>query len=260
MVVVVTVIDLHSHVLPGIDDGPDDLDGSLAIARQALRSGTRTLLATPHASSRYPNDAATISAALERLHAALEREGVELEVPRGAEIALTHISEMEGDELAALTLGGSGWLLVEPPFSPVAVGLESTIQALLKDGYGVLLAHPERCPAFQRDPATVERLVAGGVLTSITAGALEGRFGSTARRYAVHLLEAGQAHNVASDAHDHVSRPPSLGPQIQKAGFGALAEWLTEEVPAAILTGTAIPSRPGAARRPRGRLLARLGL
>jgi protein-tyrosine phosphatase len=260
MVLGVTVIDLHSHVLQGIDDGPRDLEGSLAIARQALRAGTRTLLATPHVSSRYPNDRATITAALARLHDALGAEGVELDVPPGAEIAVTYLSEMDREELASLTLGGGGWLLIEPPFSPVVSGLETSIRALLRDGYGVLLAHPERCPALQRDPATVERLVAEGVLTSVTAGALEGRFGNTARRFARELLEAGLAHNVASDAHDQSARPPSLGPQIQKAGFGELAEWLTEEVPAAILSGAPIPARPGGRRRPRARLLQRLGL
>jgi protein-tyrosine phosphatase len=254
------VIDLHSHLLAGIDDGPEQIEGSLAIARQALQAGTRTMLATPHASSRYPNDTATISAALEELHSALELEGLELDVPGGAEVAITHIPEIDPTELEGMTLGGGGWLLVEPPFSAVASGLEAGVRALLRDGYGVLLAHPERCPALQRDPLIVERLVADGVLTSVTAGALRGRFGNTARRFAIALLEDGLAHNVASDAHDVDGRPPSLGPQIHRAGFGALAEWLTEDVPAAILAGSPIPPRPGSNRRPRSGLLQRLGL
>jgi protein-tyrosine phosphatase len=254
------MIDLHSHVLPGIDDGPADLEGSLAIARRAFQGGIRTLLATPHASTRYPNDPGTIAPALAAVRSLLQDEEIPLELLGGAEIAVTHISEMDPADIAEMTLGGGGWLLIEPPFSPVATGLETNIRALLREGYSVLLAHPERCPAIHRDPEIVERLVAAGVATSVTAGSLGGRFGSASRRLASELLEAGLAHNVASDAHDESNRPPSLAPQIESAGFGQLAEWLTEEVPQAILGGDPLPERPTMRRSPRRRLLQRLGL
>ena len=82
----------------------------------------------------------------------------------------------------------------------------------------MLLAHPERCPAFHRDPALLESLVDGGVLTSITSGSLVGRFGSRARRLALALLDSGLAHNVASDAHDAVQRPPSIAAELAESG------------------------------------------
>jgi protein-tyrosine phosphatase len=213
-----------------------------------VREGIGTLVATPHVSSRYPNDAETIAVPLERLRAALRREAIPLEVPAGAEIAVTHVAELDPSELTGLTLGGGGWLLIEPPFATLVTGLETTIRGLLSEGHRVLLAHPERCPAIHRDPQIVSRLVEDGVLTSVTAGSLAGRFGSQARRLALALLREGLAHNVASDAHDEANRPPAIAAALAQTGFGELTRWLSEEVPAAILAGQAIPARPAAAR------------
>jgi protein-tyrosine phosphatase len=238
------MIDLHSHVLPGIDDGPAMIEGSLAIARVAVAAGTRTLLATPHVSARYPNDAATISRLLEEVSARFRDEHIDLELRPGAEVAITHVAEMEPSRLHELSLGGGSWLLIEPPFAMVATGLDTSVQDLLRRGHHVLLAHPERCPALHRDPRMLESLVGSGVLTSITAGSLVGRFGSEVRRFAFELIEAELVHNVASDAHDDLRRPPSIRDELEKAGLAALGDWLTEEVPAAILADSSIPRRP----------------
>jgi protein-tyrosine phosphatase len=238
------VIDLHSHVLPGIDDGPKTVEGSLELARAAAEAGTATLLATPHVNATHPNDAATIAALCERLATRLAAEDIPLELRPGAEIAVTHVSALAPEELARLTLGGGPYLLIEPPYAPIAAGVEAIVLDLLAHGHRVLLAHPERCPGFQRDPAIVERLVGEGVLTSITATSLAGRFGGGVRRFALRLIERGLAHNVASDAHDHVRRPPGIARDLQDAGLAGLSGWLTEEVPAAILAGEEIPPRP----------------
>jgi protein-tyrosine phosphatase len=248
------VIDLHSHVLPGIDDGPADIEGSLALARAAVDQGTGTLVATPHVSSRYPNDADTIAGLSQLVAERLEAEGIALELLAGAEIAVTRVAEIEPSQLHRLGLGGGPWLLVEPPFTSVVAGLDSIVRDLLRRGHRVLLAHPERCPAFRRDPRMLESLVRDGVLTSITAGSLTGRFGSEVRRFAQRLMEAEVVHNVASDAHDDTGRPPSIAEELQAARVGPLGDWLTEEVPAAILAGDEIPPRPSltmAAGRPR---------
>jgi protein-tyrosine phosphatase len=248
------VIDLHSHVLPGIDDGPAAVEGSLALARAAVAQGTDTLVATPHVNSRYPNDADTIAGLVRHLAERLEAEGIALELLAGAEIAVTRVAEIEPSQLHRLALGGGPWLLVEPPFTSVVAGLDSIVRDLLRRGHRVLLAHPERCPAFRRDPRMLESLVRDGVLTSITAGSLTGRFGSEVRRFARRLMEAEVVHNVASDAHDDSGRPPSIAEALQAAGVGPLGDWLTEEVPAAILAGDEIPPRPSltfAAARPR---------
>ncbi len=241
------MIDLHSHVLSGIDDGPETIEGSIAIARAAAAAGTRTLLATPHVSWHYANDADTIAPLVDELNTRLGQEGIELEVRAGAEIAITKLSVLEPDELSRLTLGGGPWLLIEPPFTPVATGLDSIVLDLLHSGRRVLLAHPERCPALLREPQVLRELVRAGVLTSITAGSLGGRFGGEVRRFALELAREGLIHNVASDAHDDSRRPPEIASEIAQAGLEPLGEWLTEEVPAAILSGGEIPPQPAVA-------------
>ena len=241
------MIDLHCHVLPGIDDGPKTAEGSLEIARAAAAAGVSTLLATPHVSSHYRNDAATIAAELERLAARLRAERVALELRGGAEVAVTVVERLDDGELTRLRLGGGCWLLVEPPFSPVAPPLAPILAGLRERGHGVLIAHPERCPSFHRNPRLLGELVRGGALTSITAGSLVGRFGGRARSFALRLVHEELAHNVASDAHDARSRAPGMLAEIERAGLGALAPWLTEEVPSAILDGGPIPPRPSIA-------------
>jgi protein-tyrosine phosphatase len=231
------VIDLHSHVLHGIDDGPATIDGSLAIARAAAAAGTRTLVATPHVSWRYPNDGDTIARLVEELNAQLAAAGVALSVRRGAELAMTRLPEVEPARLATLGYDGGPWLLLEPPFTAVATGLSAIVTDLQRRGHRVVLAHPERCQALRRDPRMLGALVRDGAVTSVTAGSLVGRFGDTVRRFALQLAREGLIHNVASDTHDTAGRPPSMAAEIERAGLGPLREWLTEEVPAAILAG-----------------------
>ena len=239
------VIDLHCHVLPGIDDGPETIEDSVALARAAASAGTHTLVATPHVSSRYRNDANTVQRLVEGVNARLAEEGVALNVLPGAEIAITSVAEVERVQLSRLGLGGGRWLLMEPPFTPIAIGMENILSSLQREGYRILLAHPERCPAFHRDRAMLQSLIASGVLTSITAGSLVGRFGREVRRFAVGLIGDGMVHNVASDAHDSVRRPPGMASELERAGLGPLADWLTRAVPTAILSGEAtIPPRP----------------
>ncbi len=248
------MIDLHCHVLPGIDDGPETLEGSLALARASLASGTRTLVATPHVSFRYRNDSGQIRDLVDELNRSLQAEGVALDVRAGAEVAATRALDIERGELRRLGLGGGPWLLLEPAFTIAATGLDTAIASLRRDGFHVLLAHPERCPAFHRHPAALHSLVRSGVLTSVTSGSFVGRFGKTVQRFAQELADARMIHNVASDAHDLERRPPGIVPELEQAGLLALAEWLTEEVPAAILDGEeSVPAPPAERVAPAGR-------
>jgi protein-tyrosine phosphatase len=121
-------------------------------------------------------------------------------------------------------------------------------------GHQVLLGHPERCPAFQRAPRVVGRLVRDGALVQVTAGAFAGRFGRSAQRLATRLAADGLVHVVASDAHDLVARPPGMRADLENAGLGAHAARWTEDVPAAVLAGDSIPCPP-ATRRRRWRVL-----
>lgn len=238
------MIDLHSHVLAGIDDGPKDSEGSLALARVACDVGIGTLVATPHVNWRYDNSAARIGELVGELNLELKAAEIPVEVLAGGEVALTRAAELEAGELTRLHLGGGPWLLLEPPTTPMAIGLEGMVASIQSKGHRVLLAHPERCAPFHRDPELLGSLVRSGCLVSLTAGSLVGEFGGPVRRFALELVREGLAHNVVSDAHDHIKRPPGMREPLVSAHLGGLAEWMTEEVPAAILAGEDIPPRP----------------
>jgi len=253
------VIDLHSHILPGLDDGPSTMDGSLELARVAVAAGTATILATPHVNGDYGLGPERIGEAVTAVRAALAEAGIALEVLAGGEIAIWRLMDLDDPTLRRLALGGGPFLLVESPFSPVVGDFEPMVLDLQARGYRVLLAHPERCPAFQRDPARLERLIDAGAIAQVTAGSMAGAFGSTVQRFTVMLLRHGFVHVVASDAHDHVKRPPGLN-----AGFAVLEsalpglegqrEWMTELLPAAILSGEPPPERPPLPREAGGLL------
>ncbi len=237
-------IDLHFHLLPGIDDGPDTESAALALAHAAVEAGTDTVVATPHVSWRYKNDTAAIGAGAERLREALREADSPLELLCGAEIAMTRVADIPPGELGSLTINDGPWLLLEPPFTQSWAGLETVVQRLQADGHRILIAHPERCPAFRRDPGALEALVTGGALTSITAGALVGDFGEEVRTFALMLVREGLAHSVASDSHDLVKRPPGVLEKLSRAGLDPLSDWLAVAVPRAIIDGSAIPPRP----------------
>ncbi len=253
------MIDLHTHVLPGIDDGPATIEESVALIRAAAAGGTSVIVATPHVSGHYPNRAAAIAQLTRELNERLREQAIAVEIHAGAEIAMTKVAEIEPQELERLHLGGGPWLLLEPPFTQLASGLERVVSELQRSGHRVLLAHPERCPALHREPQLVRALVAGGVLTSLTAGSLTGRFGGQVRRFAQLLVSQELVHNVASDTHDLVKRPPDLDAELTGAGLAELGDWLTHAVPEAILAGEPIPARPTSRSQTQTRARWRLG-
>jgi len=239
------VIDVHHHLLPGIDDGPPTLDDALALARVAFAAGTTTVVATPHVARGHPaNTAASIADGVAALQDALIAADIPLRVLPGAEVALPHAVDLSDEELTALRLNGGPYLLIESPLAPTGSDLEHLLEALLERGHRILLAHPERCPAFQRDNELLARLVARGVLSQITASSLTGGFGRTAREVAHGLIRDGLAHVVASDAHSVDRRPPSLLPEIEQEGYAEQAAWLVSRIPRAILDGDPVPTMP----------------
>ena len=238
------MIDLHCHILPGVDDGPLDLAGSIAMAREHVARGTTVVAATPHVSWDYPNGAESIASGVAELNGALQDEGIPLEVVTGAEVALTRAVDMSAEQLAGLRLGGGPWLLLEAPISVDSPGIEGLVGIVQSRGVRVLLAHPERCASFHTDPDLLGRLVAGGCLAQVTAGALTGFFGRTVQAAARRYLDAGLVHVVSSDAHDATHRAPGVGDPLDEAGYGALRDWMGAQVPRALLDGVPVPPRP----------------
>jgi protein-tyrosine phosphatase len=250
------VIDLHCHILPGVDDGPQTMAGTLEMARAHVDAGVRRVAATPHVSWDMPTRAVAVSEGVAAVNAALAGAAIDLEVVTGGEVALTRVMDLDDEELNGLRLGGGPWLLLEAPLSSAAAGIDLVVDQLQVRGHKVLLAHPERCPAFHRAPERLAELVAGGALTSITAGALVGRFGSTVARFAHRLAHAGLIHSVASDAHDTRRRPPGLRREVEEAGYREHVDWWCTHVPAAILACDPIPPGPPPPEPPRRRGLA----
>jgi protein-tyrosine phosphatase len=248
------VIDLHSHVLPGVDDGAATLDESVAIARAAAADGVRVLAATPHVREDYPTDAGTMERLVGELRGALARDGVELQVVTGGELALDFLARVPGDELARFGLGGSKTLLLETPYYGWPLDLGETTLRLRARGFRCVLAHPERNGDVQEDPERRLRpLVDSGVLMQVTAASLDGRLGRRTQACVRGLIEAGLAHLLASDAHTPAIRAAGMRAAADAVGDAELARWLSESVPAAILADEPLPERPTA--RPRRSLL-----
>ena len=204
------IADLHSHILPGVDDGPADIAGSFALARAAVAAGTTEIVATPHIDDHHYIAPEDIAAAVAALNATLVDRGVGLVVRPGAEIALPRLFDLTAEQLSVLALGGGPYLLLESPFRRLVGELDTLIFTAQTRGYRVLLAHPERSPIFHRDPEALRRLVEHGVLVQLTATSITGAFGETVRRASLDMLRDGLVHVVASDAHDHARRPPEL--------------------------------------------------
>ena len=256
------MIDLHAHILPGLDDGPLDLDGSAAIAAAAAAGGTTVLAATSHINRSFALEPAQLTAARALVVDRLAHDRIPLEVVQGGEVSAGRAAELSDAELSELTLGGSGWILLECPLSPRAPSIEPVVEALRRRGFDVLLAHPERSPAFAKGPALLRRMIALGARTQVTAGAFDGEFGGVVRRAAFAMLDHGLVHVLASDAHDPSHRAPGLGGARaaleDRYDDGAERfDLLARATPAALLAGQPIPDRQPEARA-KGGLLGRL--
>jgi protein-tyrosine phosphatase len=258
------LIDLHAHLLPGIDDGPPDEQATLALARAAVRAGTTGMAATSHVDTGFDVDPLDLPRRTREVEELLREHDVPLAVHVGGEIAYSRVPDLDDAALGAITLGGGGWLLLECPLHPAAGDLDPVVAHLHRRGFRVLLAHPERAPSMQRDPARLARLVAAGALAQVTASAMTGVFGGTVRRFALQLVRDELVHVVASDCHGAEHRSPDLRPGLdvvrdQVPDAEEEVDWLTRAVPAAILAGDGIPSRPVRPATPRRRgLRARL--
>ncbi|MEI7559845.1 MAG: CpsB/CapC family capsule biosynthesis tyrosine phosphatase [Actinomycetes bacterium] len=231
------MIDLHCHILPGIDDGPADMDGSLALARAQVECGVRTVVATPHVNLETPNDPETIARGVAEMTVALKEHDLDLTILPGAEVDITLAGGLDDATLHGLTLGGTQWLLLEAPLSPGGVGFSEAVQAVQARGFRILLAHPERSPAVQRRPEVIDDLVAVGVRCQITAGALVGKFGGVVQKTAYELVRKGVVHNVASDAHEAFRRKPGLRSELEQAGLEEATDLWCRQFPSTLLSG-----------------------
>ena len=254
------MIDLHCHILPGIDDGPATMDESVTLARALVADGTRTVAATPHLRNDHPGVVLSeLPGRCDELRRALAAEGVELEVASGAEVDLLWAHRATHDELAQACYAGRGSdLLIETPYGPLPPGFAELLEELSEAGFRVLLAHPERNATFQRDPSAVASLAERGVLIQVTSAslALDPRRSGSAR-IARGLVADGVAHVISSDLHGSaaISRAPlSAGVAAAAEAAPERAPWMVNQAARAILEGTPLPDPPPASSGVLGRL------
>ena len=234
------MFDLHSHLLPGIDDGAPNLETSLSMARAYADQGVACVACTPHIlPGVYHNSGRQIRLAVADLQTKLDDAGIPLKLATGAD---NHIVPGFVDGLRRghlLTLAGSAYVLVEPPHHVAPARLEDLFFEILLASYVPILTHPERLSWIESKYDVIERLVARGIWMQITSGSLLGRFGRRPRYWAERMLEEGLVHILATDAHNMGPRSPDLlagRMQAEKLAGAAEAQHLAATRPWAVLT------------------------
>lgn len=213
------MIDLHVHILPGLDDGAKNVEEALAMAQRACDDGISAVVATPHViTGLYSNTREVILSAVEHLRGLLQDNEIPLKIFPGAEY---HLEPELPERLARgelLTINDTGrYLLVELPAALIPGHTGRVIYELLLQGVVPVIVHPERNAGFVREPSLLYDLISKGALAQVTADSLTGRFGSKAAVTARVLVEHGCAHFIASDAHSPRSRAPALRAAVQEA-------------------------------------------
>lgn len=257
------MIDLHTHILPGIDDGVKTEDDAVEFARMAAADGVTTIVATPHCKEGFfVNTRDDVIGHVERLVERLARESVDVTVLPGAEVHICPDLVERIKDGRAPTLANNGrTLLLELSLSQYPVELESLVFQLKLAGIEILFAHPERIRYFQDDVGRYEEMVRLGAHGQVTSGSLTGRFGESAKEFAEELVVKGLVNVIASDAHNTRGRPPVLGPSVELAAAlvgEARAQAMVTDAPQALIEGRAPEIPPVERPRSRGGLLSRL--
>lgn len=239
------VIDLHTHVLPGLDDGTRSLAEARALALDAAAQGVSALAATPHVRDDYPTTPDAMEDAVAELREDFARHGVPVEVLHGAEVALDLLWAVPPEDLRRLTIAQTGrYLLLEVPYRGWPLALETAVLRLLELGVTPLLAHPERNPEVQDRPDRVTGVVEAGALVQVTAASVEGSRDRAAQAAARRLLELELVHVIASDSHGpHIARQ-GMADAVSALADPELGKYLTVDVPGAIVAGEPVPELP----------------
>ncbi|MCM3744105.1 capsular biosynthesis protein [Sporosarcina luteola] len=202
------MIDMHSHVLYGLDDGPSDMEGAWKIIRGAVDEGISQMIATPHVHNpHYHVTAQDTISQVEVLRGLIREEGVPLTLHTGQEVRLHEdiIENYKSGEL--LTLAQSRYMLLELPSQTVPAYTVRIIEQLIREGIMPIIAHPERNRAIAEKPERLQRLIRHGAYAQITAGSVSGHFGKGVQDLSLRLLEANCIHAYGSDVHNMEIRP-----------------------------------------------------
>jgi protein-tyrosine phosphatase len=205
------VVDLHHHLLPGLDDGAPDLATTLKMARMAADDGITHVVCTPHANARYPFDAERNRGLLAEVRQTIADAGIRLILGSGCDFHLSY--DNVRDALAnprRYTVNGGEYLLVELPDYALPPTLEETFYSLRLGGMTPILTHPERNPSLQQDDSRLKDWIRDGLLTQVTASSVLGLMGRKAQKMAERMLADRWVHFLATDAHNISTRVPKM--------------------------------------------------
>ncbi len=249
------MVDIHCHILPGVDDGPKDWDVSAEMCRIAAADGVTHIVATPHANEEFAYDRAALRARLTKLQT-IAGEWPMLTLGCDFHFSYENVSAALADP-NRFTIGNTQYLLVEFSDFALSLPMRDALVRMRNAGVVPIVTHPERNLLMQQDSGLILKLLELGCLVQVTASSLTGRWGEAAQKTAVWLLQHEAVHILASDGHDAQRRPPVLS-----AGRDAAAKICGQEVaralvddnPRAVIGGEAVPywPRPTAAKSRRG--------
>jgi protein-tyrosine phosphatase len=215
------LIDIHCHILPGVDDGAADLEESIAMAQLACDDGVRHIFATPHFTPSYYNHRELVEAKVLELQAALEERGIAVKIHPGCEVRMESRDFVYGEakKEAFCYLGlNRRFVLLEEPWSGYQPDSPELVRWFADQGIRPVIPHPERHPFFREQPELLKRLIELGAWTQVTVDSLIGSNKEDARRFAIALIREGLVHTLATDAHN-IRRKPNLS-----LGYGVVEQ------------------------------------
>lgn len=242
------MLDLHCHILPGIDDGAVDLEMALEMARMAAADGIHTIACTPHIyPGMYANDAEGIRTAIASLQAELDERGIALKLVEGADVHLDPALVADIRAGRVPTLAGSRYLLLEPPHHVAPPRFEEAVFELMTAGIVPVITHPERLSWVDTHYSLFVTLAKRGAWMQVTAGALTGRFGRRVQYWGERFVGEGHCQILATDAHHPQRRPPLLAEAREAAAVlvgGAAANDMVNTRPAGVIANADPASLP----------------
>ncbi|OHE24438.1 MAG: hypothetical protein A2Z43_03655 [Syntrophobacterales bacterium RBG_19FT_COMBO_59_10] len=240
------MIDIHCHILPEMDDGPESLGEALAMCRAAAGDGIRTLVAAPHFKpGTYEFSGRRLLDAIGILQAAAKKEGMDVTILPGAEVAVSPEMTSHLEPGGHLMINGGRYFFAE--FRPLSVPShwDTFLLSFLASGMAPIIAHPERNAWFINHPDALSAAVQSGILVQITAASITGGFGEEARDFSIYLLRHNLVHAIASDGHSADLRPPRLAEAVRLAAEVVgeeRARALVTSIPQAIIEDRKIPA------------------
>jgi len=243
------MIDIHCHILPGLDDGADSLEVSIEMAGMAVADGVTHIVCTPHITPGvYHNTADGIARQVTRLQGELDQRGIPLRLAMGADVHISPTLVADLDSGTTPTLAGSRAMLFEPPHHVLPPHMDRAVARLIAAGYVPVITHPERLSWIESRYDLVVALSDMGAPMQVTAGSVTGAFGKRPQYWADRMLDEGRVDIIASDAHNTGARSPRLSRARDRVAVRlgeAEAQNLVLWRPAALLNGESLPARVG---------------